>query len=117
MSKIELIKLFDQNSFDTSSSEEELVFIRSKWDCWHDHNDFLNSCRDYAWGDLAINKISILSCRKFCNEKLALIKDKYAIEIPEYASSFFKVCDDWNCEAVMWKEKSFFYLLCWSTTA
>jgi len=117
MREIEILQKFNQDFFEFSSSEEEIVLLRSKWDLWDCKENFIDQCREFAWGDLVFKPESREYCQEFCNRKSDLLNGKIKVNIPEYAKDCLKVCEDWNSEAIMWKEKSFYYMLCWSTTA
>ncbi|WP_028877021.1 hypothetical protein [Teredinibacter turnerae] len=116
MDDIEILKHFDQNAFDSESSEEEIVLLRSKWEQWGSHKDFVARCAEWAWGDLIDEKISLQECTQIYKQKSCLVKG-LEFAIPKHATGCRKLCDDWNCKSVMWKEKSYYYLFGWSTTA
>ncbi len=116
MTKVEVLKSFDQNDFESSSSEEEIVLLRSKWDLWKDGSELISHCTDYLWGNIKATEIDVKACNKFCVSKCSLVKGLKLV-VPSYATECLKVCDDWNCQAVMWKEKSYYYVFVWSTTA
>ena len=117
MEKIEILNRFDQDNFDSPESEQEVIFVRSKWDQWADSMEFVDACREYAWGSLINKNINREECQKFCDEINKLLNGKLKITVPEHTQDHMKICEEWCSKAVKWKEKSYFYMLCWSTTA
>lgn len=56
MPSIEIVKDFNQYYFESSSSEQEIVLIKSKWDSWKTVDEFADACLDHAWGKREMKK-------------------------------------------------------------
>jgi hypothetical protein len=117
MPSIEIVKEFNQYCFESASSEQEIVLIKSKWDSWKTVDEFADACSDHAWGKREMKQKSHGFFVEFVKDISVSLKEKLDISVQDCASEFTLVCNDWNTKALMWKEKSFYFMLCWSTTA
>ena len=117
MEKVELIQEFDQTCFSSSSSEEEIVLLRSEYDLWSDSSEFVDACREYAWGDLISKPVKKSYFDRFFKDITSWLGAKFVLELNNNSKDFTLVCDDWNAKALMWSDDSYYFMLCWSTTA
>jgi len=114
---IEIVKEFNQHCFESASSEQEIVLIKSKWDSWDSADKFADACLEHAWGKRVMKPIGHDFFKEFVKDISGSLKENLDIPVQGYSREFVLVCNDWNSKAIMWKEKSFYFILCWSTTA
>ncbi|MBU6953184.1 MULTISPECIES: hypothetical protein [unclassified Hahella] len=117
MPSIKIVKEFNQYCFESASSEQAIVLIKSRWDRWKSGDEFADACLEYAWGKRVMTPRDYGFYMRFVKDISASLREKLDISGQDRCKEFTLVCNDWNSKALMWKEQSLYFMLCWSTAA